>query len=192
MQEVFWEENARLQLHVLGDRNKGLFHRMAKIKRSHSVITTLKVGDSFINDLGEKAALVVYYFSNIFCFAGSQHVSSMVEENIPNLVGCHMNSLLTLAPSYENIFGAVKTLIKFSALGPDRFGGVFYHLFWDIIKDDACKVVSQIFLSGWMLPKYIACTVILIPKSTKPLYLNQFTLITLSNFTYKITTKKIG
>lgn len=192
MQEVFWEEKARLLWHVLGDKNKVFFHRMAKIKCSHNVITTLKVGDYFITDPGEMEALVVDYFSNIFYFAGSQQVSSMVEENIPSLVDCHMNSLMTLTLSYEEIFGAVKSLIKFSAPGPDRFGGVFYHLFWDIIKDDAYKVVSQVFLSGWMLPKYITCMVILIPKLTEALSLDQFRPITLSNFKHKIITNVLA
>lgn len=53
MQEVFLSEKARLHWHVSGDRNTTFFHRIPKIKRSISVITTLKDEDSIITDPGD-------------------------------------------------------------------------------------------------------------------------------------------
>lgn len=117
-------------------------------------------------------ALAVDYFTNIFCFAGTQSASSMVEDNIPNLVDGNMNSLLTLPPSFEDIFGAVKSLNKFSAPDLDGFGGVFYHLFCDVIKDDLCSAASQLFSFGRLLPNYSACSVLLIPKLKEALSLD--------------------
>jgi hypothetical protein len=43
-QEAFWQEKARLNWHLEGDRNTKYFHRLAKIKASTKHITSLQVG----------------------------------------------------------------------------------------------------------------------------------------------------
>lgn len=81
---MFWTEKARLQWHISGNRNINFFHRMAKIKRSRSIIATLKVGDNSITDPGEMANLAVDYFTNIFCFVGPLQDCYMMDDAIPN------------------------------------------------------------------------------------------------------------
>jgi hypothetical protein len=44
-QEAFWQEKARVNWHLEGDRNTKYFHRLTKIKTSTKTITTLQDGD---------------------------------------------------------------------------------------------------------------------------------------------------
>ncbi|CAI8597349.1 unnamed protein product [Vicia faba] len=87
------------------------------------------------------AELAVNYFTNLFCFAGSTSDLSYVDEVIPALVTSSMNNILTILPSNEEIQNAVFNLNKNSTSGPDEFGGIFYHTYWNLIKDDVCVAV---------------------------------------------------
>lgn len=86
-----------------------------------------------------------------------------------------MNDSLTKIPSHDEIKQADFNLKKDSALGPDGFGGVFYHTFWPII-----------------LLKYNSNTIILLPKTNDVDTMNMFRLISLANFKFKIISKIIG
>lgn len=54
-----------------------------------------------------------------------------------------MNNLLTMIPTTEDIYDAVKSLNKFIAPGLDVFGGVFYHMYWGIIEEEVCNTVNN-------------------------------------------------
>ncbi|GAU41845.1 hypothetical protein TSUD_177560 [Trifolium subterraneum] len=91
-EEVFWQEKAKLNWHLEGDRNTKFFHRLAKIKTSTKVITSLQHGDQD---------------------------SLLAEEVVPNLVTNDVNAVLTMLPSHDEIKAAVFALNKDSAPGPD-------------------------------------------------------------------------
>jgi len=42
MQEAFWKEKAKVNWHTDGDRNTNYFHRLAKIKNTNKLITSIK------------------------------------------------------------------------------------------------------------------------------------------------------
>ena len=49
-QECFWQEKAKLNWHLEGDRNTKYFHRIAKIKTSTKTLTSLHDGDQILTD----------------------------------------------------------------------------------------------------------------------------------------------
>jgi hypothetical protein len=49
-QEWFWHEKSKVNWHVDGDRNTSYFHRIAKIKNTTKVISSIRVEDSLITD----------------------------------------------------------------------------------------------------------------------------------------------
>jgi hypothetical protein len=49
-QELFWQEKANLNWHLHGDRNTKYFHRIAKIKTSTKMITSLQDGEHVLID----------------------------------------------------------------------------------------------------------------------------------------------
>jgi len=51
--------------------------------------------------------------------------------------------MLIKCSDFLKINTAIFNLNGNSALGPDGFGGVFYHSSWDIIGTDVCNVVQQ-------------------------------------------------
>jgi hypothetical protein len=180
MQEVFWKEKARINWHLEGDRNTAYFHRLAKIKNSTKLISSLRHGSQILTETSQIADHVVDYFKNIFCTNPSLQDLLLVEEVIPNLVGDNINALLTMLPSKEEIKNAIFDLNKDSAPGPDGFGAYFYQTYWDIIQ------IEVVFSSGWILPNFNSNTLVLIPKNENADSVDQFRPIALANFKFKI------
>jgi hypothetical protein len=66
-QEVFWQEKAKLNCHLNGDRNTKYFHRLAKIKTTTKAISSLQDGDNVLTDQDQIAEHIVKYYKNMFC-----------------------------------------------------------------------------------------------------------------------------
>ena len=81
-----------------------------------------------IIDLILMANHAVHYFSNVFCFAGSNQKTYLVDV-LPSFMEDRMNALLIMIPSKYEISRAVFNLNKSSALGPNGFEGFFFHTY---------------------------------------------------------------
>jgi hypothetical protein len=77
------------------------------------------------------------------------------------------------------------------ALGPDGFPAEFYQMFWDLIRQDLTALFHE-FHKG-TLPFYSLNfgTIILLPKCTEAIMIQQYRLICLLNISFKIFTKVI-
>jgi hypothetical protein len=133
-QEAFWQERARLNWHLEGDRNTKYFHRLAKIKTSTKFINSLQDGDTVITNQDQIAEHVVNYYNNLFCTNIVLQDSLLAEEVIPNLVNDDINSLLTVLPSNSEIKAAVFALNKDSAPGPDGFGAFSFNTIGTLLR----------------------------------------------------------
>jgi hypothetical protein len=98
-QEEFWREKARINWNLKGDRNTAFFHRLAKIKNTNKLISSLKHNNEVISDPSLVVDHVVNYFKNIFCTNPFLQEHLLVEEVIPNLISDNVNTLLTMLPS---------------------------------------------------------------------------------------------
>jgi hypothetical protein len=125
-QEIFWQERARLNWHLEGDRNTKFFHRIAKIKSSTKSITSLHDGEHVLTDNTQIAEHVINYYKHLFCTNTVLQESLLAEEVIPNLVTPDINSVMTMLPSSDEIKAAVFGLNIDSAPGPDGFGAFFF------------------------------------------------------------------
>lgn len=99
-------------------------------------------------------ALGVNYFTNLFCFVGTNKNADNVNEFILTLVDSNTNNILTMLPSKDEISNAIFNLNKSNATGPYNFGGVFYHSYCDVVGKDVCEAVTEFFNTGWMLPNF--------------------------------------
>jgi hypothetical protein len=124
--EIFWQERARLNWHLEGDRNTKFFHRIAKIKSSTKSITSLHDGEHVLTDNTQIAEHVISYYNHLFCTNTVLQESLLAEEVIPNLVTPDINSVMTMLPSSDEIKAVVFGLNKDSAPGPDGFGAFFF------------------------------------------------------------------
>jgi hypothetical protein len=191
-QEVFWQEKARLNWHLEGDRNTKYFHKLTKIKTSTKTITSLQDGEHVLTDQSQIADHIVNYYKNLFSTNFVLQDSRLVDEVIPHLITDDVNAILTMLPSTEEIKAAVFSLNKDSAPGPDGFGAFFFQHYWDIVHKEVVNAVLEFFTSGWILPGYNSNIIALIPKSPDALSIDQYRPIAMANFKFKIISKIIA
>ncbi|KAK2424264.1 hypothetical protein QL285_034644 [Trifolium repens] len=191
-QEVFWQEKARLNWHLKGDRNTKYFHRLAKIKTSTKLINSLQHGETVLTEKDQISEHIVNYYKNLFCTNSVLQDSLLADEVIPNLVTDDVNSLLTVLPSHDEIKAAVFSLNKDSAPGPDGFGAFFFQHYWDIVKLDVINAVIEFFSTSWILPGFNSNIIALLPKSPDASSIDQYRPIAMANFKFKIISKVIA
>jgi hypothetical protein len=142
MQEVFWKKKTRVQWHTDGDRNTGYFHRLAKIKNTNKLITSIRAGDVTLHEPNEIAEHITNHFKNLFSSNSFLQVNSLVEDVIPRMITDQANNMLTTLPSMEEVKNAVFPLNKEGAPGPDGFGAYFFQTYWSIIHLDVFNAVT--------------------------------------------------
>jgi hypothetical protein len=128
MDEIFWKEKAKVKWHCDGERNTAYFHRLAKIRNTTNLITSLKHGESTLTDPNDISAHVVDHFSNLFNHNSNVTDNGIIEEVIHNLLTDRINNMLCMLPSHGEIHNAVFSLNKDSAPGSDGFGAFFFKL----------------------------------------------------------------
>lgn len=185
MEEDFWKDKARIKRQLEGDRNTSFFRKSAKIKLAKNTTTHLKTSEGMIHGPDDMVAHAVDYFSNLFYFAGTSTMDfSMVDESIPDLVDSNMNNFLTAIPSSNEIKKAIFNLSKYSAPGPDGFGG-FFNTYWSIIKYWFIISITQFFTTRWFLPNYNSINIILLHKFKDADIMESFRPIAMATFKLK-------
>ena len=92
-------------------------------------------------------------------------------------------------PSEEEIRNCVCTLHPLKSPGPDRYPGIFYRTYWEIVKLQVVRCVQECFMTK-CIPKGLNRTfIVFIPKTNQATNFNHFRPISLCNFTYKIISK---
>jgi exonuclease III len=188
-QEVFWQEKARLNWHLHGDRNTKYFHRLAKLKSSTKAITSLQDGANVLIDPVHISEHIVNYYKNLFSSNIALQDFVLVDEVIPQLVSSDVNVVLSQLPSHSEIKTAVFALNVDSAPGPDGFGAFFYQHYWDIVSNDVIKAVLQFFTSNWIMPGFNSNVIALLPKTPDASSIDQYRPIAMANFKFKIISK---
>jgi hypothetical protein len=191
-QEAFWQEKARLNWHLEGDRNTKFFHRITKIKNSTKPILSLHDGETVITSQNLISEHIVSYYKKLFCSNSVLQDSLLAEEVIPPLVTDDINALLTVLPSHLEIKSAVFALNRDSAPGPDGFGAYFFQHYWEIIKHDVIQAVLEFFTTSWILPGFNSNIIALLPKSPNASSIDQYRPIAMANFKFKIISKIIA
>jgi hypothetical protein len=189
MENAFWQEKAKVNWSLEGDRNTSYFHRIAKIKSTTKRISALKNGDTLLSDKDDISEHIVQHFTSIFNTSSSMQDNGLIAECIPKLINEDINNLLTLLPSHAEINHAVFALNSNGAPGPDGFGAIFFQTFWEIVQTDVVNAVTQFFQTGWILPNFNVNTMVLIPKIPNADVVEQFRPIAMANFKFKIISK---
>jgi len=125
-QNLFWQEKAKVNWHVDGDRNTNYFHRITKIKNKTKLISHIRNNDELITEQPLIAEHIVSYYKCLFSTNTVLKDNSLVEEVIPDLIDESINTLLTNIPNADEIKHAVFDMKKDGAPGPDGFGPIFY------------------------------------------------------------------
>ena len=191
-EELFWKQKSRALWLTEGDRNTKFFHAKTKQLRTRNRIT--KLLDSMGNWIETEEGiehLATEYFHNLFtsstpedCEEAFRFITASVTED--------MNTLLTRAPSEEEIKEAVFAINPEKAPGPDGMTSLFFQKFWKVIGKDIIKTVQEFFASGEMDPRLNETNICLIPKTERPQSMSEFRPISLCNVSYKIISKVLS
>ncbi|CAL9007242.1 unnamed protein product [Prunus brigantina] len=188
-EEKFWKQRSRITWLKEGDSNTAFFHHSTLQRRRRNRVSKIKgvnglwgEGDSQVRKAFED------YFKDIFSAGRRRDLGDSLAFITPVITG-QMNISLCRPVSDEEIKEAAFQLGANKAPGPDGFSGVFYHHYWDIIREDLSRMVKAFFHEEFSVHGLNMTEIALIPKVPNPEAVTQFRPIALCNFTYKIISK---
>lgn len=112
---------------------------------------------------------------------------------IPKIITDVDNERLNANPTMNELKGVVLSMDAKSAPGPDGIYGKFYHVCWNIIKNDLLLMILDFFFVGNQIPRELSHTcLILLPKVDFPQSFTELRHISLSNFSFKIISKLVN
>ncbi|WZZ51431.1 hypothetical protein YC2023_051538 [Brassica napus] len=105
------------------------------------------------------------------------------------MVTPEMNQDITRMITKEEVCMAVMDIGAHQAPGLDGFTAVFYHNYWEDVKDDIMTEVCAFFETGQLDQQLCHNNICLIPKVYPPNGMKEFRPIAVCNVSYKIITK---
>lgn len=190
-EEIYWQQKSRVNWLRSGDRNTRYFHAVTKGKRVKNTINVLQ-DEAGVVYRGHKeiSKVAVKYFEDLYASEGTDSVLyERVFQNFQQRVTPEMNQDLTRQITEEEVRIAIMDIGAHRAPGPDGFTAIFYHTYWEEIKDDVMKEISNFFETGQMDIQLSHTNLCLIPKTYPPTGMKEFRPIALCNVSYKIITK---
>ena len=169
------------------------FQTIVKQRRAKNRILQLKDGDGNITDnLNEIENILHSHFESNCEDCSFRSVDKILEElqnlNIPTSRD-EQNLSLNKPISYFEIECAVFQIGAHKALGPDGIPAFFFHVFWDIVKEDVTRVVQAFFHSSSLFKSLNHSYIVLIPKKPFLNEVSHFRPISLCNVIYKVISK---
>ncbi|XP_062086068.1 uncharacterized protein LOC133792166 [Humulus lupulus] len=95
-------------------------------------------------------------------------------------------------PKKEEVKSVVFELHPLKAPGPNGMSGFFYMKYWDITSDNFTDCVQDIFRTGYFDPKVNHSFICLIHKKENVDTVDNFRLISLCNFIYKVISRLVS
>ncbi|KAL6144500.1 hypothetical protein ACLB2K_055192 [Fragaria x ananassa] len=191
-EELYWKQRSRVNWLKNGDSNTRFFHLSTIQRRQANQIQRLKNDqDLWVEEESGLRMEVESYFHNLFTSVGNRNWSSILEQ-IPSSVSLEMNEELIKRIDIEEVKAAAFQLGDFKAPGPDGFGGLFYHNFWETVHSTVNSAAMSMWNVGDQLAELNHTNIVLIPKIPNQESVSQFRPISLCNFSYKILSKVLA
>jgi hypothetical protein len=189
-EEIKWYERAKVQNLLQGDDNTHFFHLIASDKCRKQHIFRLEQEDGIIVGDNELKRYITSYYKNLF----GQHVErniSLDESRIDDIpqVTENENEILISPFTMDEIKEVVLQMEHNKAPGPDCFLAEFYHIFWEIIKEDLLALFSDFYEERLPLFSLNFGVITLIPKIHEAKQIQQYKPICVLNVSFKIFTK---
>ena len=146
-EEVYWKQKSGINWLRSGDRNTRYFHAVTKGRRVKNTINSIQDEQRVIyRGHSEISQVAVNYFQNLYASEGTDpHQYVRVFQNLQQRVTTKMNQDLTRMVTEEEVFTAVMDIGAQRTPGPDGFSTVFYHHYWDDIKEEIMKEITEFF-----------------------------------------------
>ena len=188
-EEMFWKQKSRIFWLREGDRNTKFFHALIKQRRARNRITQLlDANGNVIEDEEGLVTIATSYFRQIFEASNPEDIEEALSE-VSSTITEPMNDNITAPVTEGEVKLALFEMHPEKAPGPDGMVALFYHKFWDILKEDLTLMVNKFIFDGTMANGLNDTNICLIPKTLKPNEMSQFRPISLCNVSYKIISK---
>ena len=186
---ISWQKSRMLWLHE-GDANSKKIHGCMSSRRRHNAINVVSVDGVSVEGVHNIRVAVFNHFATHFKAADARR---------PGIGGLQFRKLtcgeagnLSKPFSMEEIKQAVWDYDSFKSPGPDGISFGFIKQFWDVLKDDFLRFMTEFHRNG-KLTKGINSTFIhLIPKVNSPQWLTDFRPISLVVCLYKVLAKVLA
>ena len=175
-EEVYWKQKSRINWLRSGDRNTRYFHAVTKRRKVKNTINSIQDEQGVIyRGHSEISQVAVNYFKNLYASEGTDpHQYVRVFQNLQQRVTTKMNQDLTRMVTEEEVFTAVMDIGAQRTPGPDGFSTVFYHHYWDDIKEEIMKEITEFFETGHLDPQLSCTNLCLIAKVYPPSGMKDF------------------
>jgi hypothetical protein len=189
-EEVKWYQRAKTKGLLEGDANTKYFHLVANGKHRKTRIYKLLDGDRVISGDVELKKHITSYYKNLFGSVEDSnfHLNDERIDDIPQ-ISDEENDSLTADFTMEEVKGAIFQMEHNKAPRPDGFPAEFYQIFWETIKDDLMALFEDFSKGCLPLHSLNFGTIILLPKLSEAIRIEQYRPICLLNVSFKIFTK---
>lgn len=105
---------------------------------------------------------VLEYYENLYQQRETIQ-NSLINEVIPSLVSNVQNHSLVAYPLEKEMFDTINDMSIYNAPRPNRFGGIFFKSYWEIIKFVLVAFVQHFLRTGYLPEHFSFVHVILMP-----------------------------
>lgn len=173
-----------------GDANtQFFFHSTTLQRRRRNKIVKLKDDNEiWVERPDQVRHLVEHHFVSVFSSEGTRNWGSLLDCIIP-AVSNEINMALVALISDDELKETALKMGCLKAPGPDRFQGIFYQTYWEVVREDVSALVRALLQDSTSPGNLNDTHIFLIPTVLNPDFVMQFRPISLCNYSYKIMSK---
>jgi hypothetical protein len=186
---ISWQQSRALWLKE-GDANSKYFHSVMSSRRRSNAISSIHVDGVTLEGVSSIRQAVFTHFASHF------KASYVERPGVGNLLFRTLSvgdrSSLTKPFSEAEVRAAIWDCDSFKSPGPDGINFGFYKDFWEELKGDVMRFVSEFHRNGRLSKGLNSTFIALIPKLDSPQRLNDYRPISLVGSLYKILAKVLA
>ncbi|KAL4367675.1 hypothetical protein GQ457_05G016460 [Hibiscus cannabinus] len=189
-EEREWIQKSRLRWAVEGDRNTKFFHLVASARRRSNFINCLKVVANVINNPAEVKKAIELHFKDFYNKSLTIPIKSF--ECSLNKLSSESAERLEKPFCEEEVFAALLSLENSKAPGPDGFNMGFLKKIWSSLKAEVMDFFENFFKGNITDFSFNHSFIVLIPKSTNLVGIEEYRPISLVGCIYKLLSKVLA
>lgn len=189
-EERFLKQRAKVDWLREGDSSSSYFHNIVKSKNHRSRIELVTGGNNVLHQGNVVPNVFVQHYENLLGVEGNNlqlpdHVA------FPSTINSDRAVWMVRDVTSSEIKDAMFSIGENKAPGLDGFTVSFFKKAWDIVVNDVCLAIRDLFNNGKLLKELNHTIIALVPKVSTPAKVNDYRPISCCNVLYKCIRKII-